>query len=847
MPNKSKVFSFLFIVIITALLASPVFATIIRVPQDQPTIQAGINAAISGDTVLVSPGVYNENLRFSNIAVFLKSEKGTDSTFILLDGLGVAGIRFDSSVTTASIYGFTIEETGQSTDNYGCILIESGSIFLRQNIVKAKRWGIWLADNSLTKEADIDSCVIDGLNSGSGNFGIIAYTGTVNANNNIITKFHTGLDLAGPSQWDLKNNNIVNNINLGMFFSGSSATADMKNNIIAFNGAYGIYFESPHPISSDYNDVFGHTTANYFGVSPGVNDIQANPLFTDSISDFQLLNSSPCIDAGDPASPVPPNGGLRIDIGAIEYTNINPLIPLNGDTLIIRQPTFVWTRNSDTSVSTVYRVIIDTIIDFSFPDTSLPISDTIWKVPYPLTLGQHYYWRILGFTDSSDTIISHIRDFWVKPEMTLSNPENESRVLIKSPIFIWQTVSDTSIPDILSYQVYYAENPNFTNAISSSTIADTFWQVPTPLNIATTYYWKVLTFYSGALDTLQSSTFSFLIAPTTIVVPNDRPTIQQAIDIALSDDTVLVMPGTYLEHIQFRGKQIKLISEGGPSVTTISKLVDGVQLVDLSGTPDNAELSGFTLTGARSVSRGAAIKCESAYALIENCNIFDNTGDAGAVWINGAEPRLWRNLISNNSGEAAIRLFGGASIEVFNCTIANNNGDGIRFEPNMVINMRNNIVAFNSEYGVKSMGGANLIAEINYNDNFGNALGTYFGVVPATGNISTNPMFVGGNPFNYHLSSVSPCIDAGDPSFPVPPGGGARVDIGAFEFVPILGDLNGDGLFTPADVVLELNCVFLGTGNCNLTMSDLNCDSQLSPADVVLILNFVFLGIPLPC
>ena len=33
-------------------------ATIINVPADQPAIQAGINAAQSGDTVLVAGGVY---------------------------------------------------------------------------------------------------------------------------------------------------------------------------------------------------------------------------------------------------------------------------------------------------------------------------------------------------------------------------------------------------------------------------------------------------------------------------------------------------------------------------------------------------------------------------------------------------------------------------------------------------------------------------------------------------------------------------------------------------------------------------------------------------------------------
>jgi len=61
------------------------------------------------------------------------------------------------------------------------------------------------------------------------------------------------------------------------------------------------------------------------------------------------------------------------------------------------------------------------------------------------------------------------------------------------------------------------------------------------------------------------------------------------------------------------------------------------------------------------------------------------------------------------------------------------------------------------------------------------------------------------------------------------------------------GDMNATGDFTPADVVLMLNCAFLGSGTCDLCFTDVNCSADLTPADVVLELNKVFLGSPLPC
>jgi hypothetical protein len=56
------------------------------------------------------------------------------------------------------------------------------------------------------------------------------------------------------------------------------------------------------------------------------------------------------------------------------------------------------------------------------------------------------------------------------------------------------------------------------------------------------------------------------------------------------------------------------------------------------------------------------------------------------------------------------------------------------------------------------------------------------------------------------------------------------------------GDMNSDGEFRPADVVLMLTCVFSGTGSCDLCFADVNCSGGLSPADVVIELLMVFSG-----
>jgi len=105
-------------VTVAMVLASSLLqAAIIHVPGDQPTIQAGIDAATEySDTVVVADGVYtgsgNHDIDFGGRAVVLKSENGPEATIIDCQG-GVTnprrGFIFNSGEDfTTIVEGFTI-------------------------------------------------------------------------------------------------------------------------------------------------------------------------------------------------------------------------------------------------------------------------------------------------------------------------------------------------------------------------------------------------------------------------------------------------------------------------------------------------------------------------------------------------------------------------------------------------------------------------------------------------------------------------------------------------------------------------------------------------------------------
>lgn len=106
-------------------------ADVLNVPTDYTTIQAAIDAADPGDTVLVADGVYNEAIDLLGKAITVESVNGAESTMIDGTGINTSLIRCVSGEGADTIIrGLKVYKGVVGSDDFDPAIFTGGGMFV---------------------------------------------------------------------------------------------------------------------------------------------------------------------------------------------------------------------------------------------------------------------------------------------------------------------------------------------------------------------------------------------------------------------------------------------------------------------------------------------------------------------------------------------------------------------------------------------------------------------------------------------------------------------------------------------------------------------------------------------
>ena len=780
-----------------------VFAATIHVPADQPTIQAGIDAALPGDTVLVADGSYkgagNKDLNFKGKAITVRSANGAENCIIDCEGSG-RGFYFHHGESRYSVVsGITITNGKTSYPGGGGILCEKSSPTIRDCLLvgNSSLFGGGISCFGPSSSPRIIDCTIKNNHSDNTGGGIFCYWSSATITRSSI--------IGNSADWGG-----------GIFFD--SSTAIMTNSVIAGNvgsvdggGIYAQFF-SPNIINctvignsaatggglyssgADYSvsqpiiinsvlwgntpeeinkDAYSTPTVSYCNVKGGyvgLGNFAAAPLFIDSENgDYHLSLNSPCKDVGTalgaPNEDMDRNTrpqGSGIDVGAYEYTGFENSPPI--------------------------------ITSFT---SGIAQGDPPLEVVFTCLAN-----------DPDGEVTSFAMDY-----------------------------GDGSLTETNAFGIFTHTYTSHGKSFASCTAADN-----TGAKVESLYI---------LVDTR---------ARAIIRVPSDYLTIQSAIDSASDGDTVLVANGTYIgegnKNLDMKGKAITVRSENGPENSVIDCENDGQGFYFGSGETPSSVVSGFTIRNSapgigiysssptvknnviedhRQYGSGDGIRLYGSEAIVQKNIIryFNGSGidinagsplvqenaitrNLGGISVRASQPTITGNLINENSGYGIQINTGGAftifnnvvvrngsdgigylissestnGAKIINNTIVGNLGSGISGNRDPYLKLTNNILVQNGNCGLEFSDSYDWGApSCNYNNLWNNLKQDYCGLATAGNNdASADPMFV--DPFagDYHLWPLSPCVDNGTTE------GAPATD---FEGDRRAMDGNGDGVAHP--------------------------------------------------
>jgi nitrous oxidase accessory protein len=371
--------------------------TILYVPSvEYPTIQAALVAASSGDTIMVSSGIYNEqNLNITQNGLTLQ---GQDKTSTIIDGQKSYKNIIVVKANNVIIRGFTIRNAGsQYIYAFGAYIFGSNNTILKDIVFSGCTFSVRAEKSSNVTVASSSFLGDSGNMASAGVYALNSQTGLVA--NSTFNANHVGVFIRNSTGFTVRNNNFSSSIYLGVDIAYSTQNLVVKNTFRDNNSSIEIKYYG-------YNEVVGNSISNsqtaglIMSSQPNsTNNVIHHNNFINNTQQVKFVssplpniwNTSGQNAEGNYWSDYKGTDVDRNGIGNTAYT----ITAGNQDSYPLIGPFTEFTVTSQTGSYNVYTISNSTITDFSFDKTAkrfnFNVSDSsgtlgICRIVFPIAL-----------------------------------------------------------------------------------------------------------------------------------------------------------------------------------------------------------------------------------------------------------------------------------------------------------------------------------------------------------------------------------------------------------------------------------------------------------------------------
>ncbi|MBS3782435.1 MAG: right-handed parallel beta-helix repeat-containing protein [Candidatus Thermoplasmatota archaeon] len=285
-------------------------ASTITVPDQYSKIKYAVENATAGDTILVDPGEYEEEVIVTK-PLTIKSTAGPGSTVV--KNVGYTVFRLDSN--NVEISGFTIRDAQN-----GIFIKEYDECNIENNIITRNYRGIIIYgkyNNLATDHTIQNNNITDNDETGISLGGYGAYC---TVSNNVMTKNDASGITVGSEYNIIENNTVHSNVDNGIYLIGSGHST-IRNNKIYNNEIYGIH--SLYSYNNKFRDNIMHDNDYNFRI---VGDLPLSQDYIHDIDTSNLIEGKPMYYwVGESNKEIPSNAGFvaLIDCNNILVSDVN--------------------------------------------------------------------------------------------------------------------------------------------------------------------------------------------------------------------------------------------------------------------------------------------------------------------------------------------------------------------------------------------------------------------------------------------------------------------------------------------------------------------------------------------